>query len=107
MSTSYHFIYLVIKNVEDSMKDRKQESFVNSASNEKDTALHLAAQAGFRRTVKTLISLGAHINVRTDTGSTPLHLAAIGGHIAVAELLVEHNAEVDLQDIDKMTPLHK
>ncbi|XP_066924796.1 transient receptor potential cation channel subfamily A member 1-like [Clytia hemisphaerica] len=84
-----------------------QIQFVNYGTGEKDTALHIAAQGGYIETVKTLISIGAKVNVRTDTDQTPLHLAAIGGQLEVVRYLLMNNAKVGLRDNDQMTPLHK
>lgn len=84
-----------------------QISYVNSGTKEKDTALHIAAQGGNIETVKTLISIGAMINVRTDTNQTPLHLAAIGGQLPVVRYLLINNAKIGARDDDQMTPLHR
>ena len=84
-----------------------QIRFVNSGTGEKDTALHIAAQGGYIETVKTLISIGALVNVRQDTNQTPLHLAAIGGQLDVVRYLLINNAKIGLRDDDQMTPLHK
>lgn len=84
-----------------------QIDFINAGTGERDTALHIAAQGGYLETVKTLISIGARVNMRTDTNQTPLHLAAIGGQLEVARYIVMNNAKVGLKDSDQMTPLHK
>ena len=84
-----------------------QIRYVNSGTKEKDTALHIAAQGGYIETVKTLISIGAMINVRTDTNQTPLHLAAIGGQLQVVRYLLINNAKIGARDDNQMTPLHK
>ena len=84
-----------------------QIEFVNTQSKEKDTALHVAAQAGYEETVKTLVSIGADVNKRTDTKQTPLHLAAISGQANVVRYLVMHHANINAKDEDFMTPLHR
>jgi len=94
-------------NVPEEEAEEKQRAFVNATTNEHDTALHIAAQAGYEETVKTLISIGANVNARTDTHDTPLHLAAIGGQLAVVKYLVRSKAKINAIDDQQMTPLHK
>ena len=102
------FCYLAIYDSQPEAREAKQIEFVNSASDEKDTPLHVAAQAGYIETVKTLVSVGANVNIRTDTKATALHLAAISGQTAVVRYLVSSaNAKVNVNDEDQMTPLHK
>lgn len=102
------FVYLALKDCEDEIeKERLQQEFVNMGSKEMDTALHIAAQAGYEETVKTLIQIGAMVNARTDTRQTPLHLAAISGQISVVKFLIMSKAKVNANDNESMTPLHK
>ena len=84
-----------------------QIKFVNTQSKERNTALHLAAQAGYEETVKTLVSIGADVNKRTDKKQTPLHLAAISGQANVVRYLVMHCANINAKDEDFMTPFHR
>ena len=101
------FLLLALSKVPEDERENTQRRFVNAISFERDTALHIAAQAGYEATVKTLISIGADVNVRTDTRSTPLHLAAISGQIAVVKFLILHHAKLNATDDEQMTPLHR
>ena len=58
------------------------------------TALMLAAHAGHRDVVETLIAHHAKLDVAAKFGLTALMLALVGGHEEVARLLV--NAGADL-----------
>ena len=84
-----------------------QREFVNAGSYEQDTALHVASQAGYEETVKTLVSIGANVNLKTDTKQSPLHLAAISGQISVVRFLVLSHAKINALDDEQMTPLHR
>lgn len=96
-----------IAEIPEDKKDEELKKFINVRSHEKDTPLHLAAQAGYEETVKTLIKLGADINALTDTKQTPLHLAAISGQCCIVEHLINNGAKIDVFDKQQMTPLHK
>ena len=72
-----------------------QIKFVNTKSKERNTALHLAAQAG------------ADVNKRTDKKKNPLRLAAISGQANVVRYLVMHYANINAKDEDFMTPSHR
>ena len=66
-----------------------QIKFVNTKSKERNTALHLAAQAG------------------ADKKKNPLRLAAISGQANVVRYLVMHYANINAKDEDFMTPSHR
>lgn len=53
------------------------------------TALHYAAKEGHTGTIKTLLSLGAHLHVKDKKGRTALHMACIGQHAAAARTLLQ------------------
>lgn len=88
-------------------QSKYQIEFVNTGSHRKETALHIAARAGFENTVKTLVSIGADLNQRNNARQTPLHLAAINGKLSVVKCLVMNKANVNAKDEDLMTPLHR
>jgi ankyrin repeat protein len=61
-------------------------------------ALHRAAADGEMEQVKSLISEGADIDVKSCVGWTPLQYAASRGQREIVELLLEHDADVHYQD---------
>lgn len=70
------------------------------------TALHVAAQRGWKSGVVTLLQAGADVDAEaTANGATPLHLAAERGHVAVLQHLLAYGARVDVCDHTGATPL--
>ena len=78
------------------------------------TALHFAAYEGKVEIVKYLISKGANVNAKDDTGATPLHCAAAdtgheehdNGKLEVAKILISKGADVNAaESSDGITPL--
>uniref|UniRef100_A0A2K6SQ91 Fibronectin type III and ankyrin repeat domains 1 n=1 Tax=Saimiri boliviensis boliviensis TaxID=39432 RepID=A0A2K6SQ91_SAIBB len=81
------------------------------------TALMVAAQKGYIRLVKILVSNGTDVNLKNgsgkdvdvvDTGSgwTPLmRVSAVSGNQRVASLLIEAGANVNVKDRNGKTPL--
>lgn len=55
--------------------------------------------------VKTLVEMGADVNVPTGTGWTALHAAAFGGANSIIEFLVSKGAKVNVQNGCGQTPL--
>jgi len=67
------------------------------------TPLHAAAQHNHSSTIEVLITRGADVNARADSGQTPLHLCS---HPEIARLLVEASADPNAKDDEhKTTPL--
>lgn len=58
---------------------------------QKQTPLHLAADAGHDLVVSTLLAFGANHCAETEDGQTPLQLAAKSGHLSVVKKLLESN----------------
>ncbi len=56
------------------------------------TALHRAAQAGFRRIGEVLIKHGANIEAKDDDGETPLFDAVKSAREDTVKLLLKHGA---------------
>ncbi len=69
------------------------------------TPLHQAVQAGDIDKVRILISEGADVNARTNSGKMPLHKAVWGGGEDVARLLVANGADVNAKSKSGKTPL--
>jgi ankyrin repeat protein len=55
--------------------------------------------------VELLLSRGAEVNAKTDTGFVALFWAARYGHAGGAKLLISHGADVNTKDKDGMTAL--
>ena len=61
------------------------------------TALMLAAHAGHREVVETLIAHRANLNVTAKFGLSALMLAIVAGHTGVARLLANAGADLSLR----------
>ncbi len=72
----------------------------------RQTALHLAAEAGHDAGVGQLIEAGADVEVRDAHGRSPLWEAARGGHAAAVATLLDANADPHGPDAGGRTPLH-
>ncbi|XP_014673121.1 PREDICTED: transient receptor potential cation channel subfamily A member 1 homolog [Priapulus caudatus] len=71
------------------------------------TALHMAAQNGFRDCVALLLKHGATIDEKNEWEKTALHLAAQDGRTKTCQLLLQHSHMiVSDEDEDANTPLH-
>ena len=68
--------------------------------------LHLAAFRGHSQLVRTLLVLGAEVDVGSAEGSTPLHLALAGARTDVVELLLNHKADPLRADANGWNALH-
>ena len=62
------------------------------------TALMHAARDGHTEVVKTLIEIGANINIQNDNGDTALILAARRGLTEIVKILVENGADMNIKD---------
>jgi hypothetical protein len=71
-----------------------------------ETPLHCAADAGSAESVRELINGGAEVGARDPAGQqTPLHYAAAQGRVYAIEALLDAGADVLVRDIDGETPL--
>lgn len=78
----------------------------NAASSESgSTALHIAAQLGQVRSVKTLLDNGADINIQDDLGMTPLIKATYSCKTGVIAVLLKRKADVSIRDYRDETAL--
>jgi ankyrin repeat protein len=75
-------------------------------SQDRLTALHLAAESGHETVVQLLLEKGADVEAKGQDGRTALHRAAGRGHKAVVQLLLEKGADVEAKDHDGRTALH-
>jgi ankyrin repeat protein len=70
------------------------------------TALMYAARQGGSEAVRTLLDLGASINVQDPEGFTPLLQAIVNGHFDLAAMLVQRGANPNLADKSGMGALY-
>jgi ankyrin repeat protein len=70
------------------------------------TALHYAAERGYKDVVELLISHGADVSARRTypAGDTPLHGAARAEHENIVRLLVDNGADVNAKNNEGLTP---
>jgi len=80
---------------------------INDANDAGLTMLHLAAEYDDNVEVaKVLISMGANVNAKEQSGLSPLHLAVTYGNVKVAEILISNGANVNAKEDNGFTPLH-
>lgn len=70
------------------------------------TPLHVAAQKGRDKIVRTLLQHDADCNAKDSDSLTPLAHATIGGHKEVVTLLLAHGARISEVDDQRRTVLH-
>ena len=73
----------------------------------RDSALSNASSGGHHSTLMALLSLGARLDNRANTGFTPLAVAAQNGHLAVVVSLLHAGADPRLPDRKGAPPMHK
>lgn len=81
--------------------------FINQTDSAKNTALHIAVQAGTAAICEALIENGADMNIHNKSLHTPLHMAAIGNHSEILEFLIDQGAQVPSKDFKQKTALHR
>lgn len=70
-------------------------------------SLHSAASRGNAVSVELLLSAGAIVDAKIDTGSAALHLASQNGHTKVVEILLDHGASINLKGYNEQTALSR
>uniref|UniRef100_A0A2I3M9E9 Fibronectin type 3 and ankyrin repeat domains protein 1 n=2 Tax=Cercopithecinae TaxID=9528 RepID=A0A2I3M9E9_PAPAN len=70
------------------------------------TALMVAAQKGYTRLVKILVSNGTDVNLKNGSGKDSLMLACYAGHLDVVKYLRRHGASWQARDLGGCTALH-
>ena len=83
----------------------KHGAETNTCASDNQTALHLAASAGYDRMLKYLLSNGfTNLNQRTVDGSTALLYGVYAGHVACVKTLVEAGADLLLANCHGHSP---
>ena len=83
------------------------EHIISEFERERQTALHIAVDAGSRKTAEYLLFKGAEVNAAKMNYATPLHLAATAGDVEIVELLLNFKANVEARNMNHETPLHR
>jgi ankyrin repeat protein len=78
---------------------------VNERTDDRWTALMMAASRGDSASIKVLIDAGADVNDKNKWGQTALMAAARVGDAEKVALLLQAGAEVNAQDADGLTAL--
>ncbi|XP_044745303.1 serine/threonine-protein phosphatase 6 regulatory ankyrin repeat subunit C-like [Coccinella septempunctata] len=72
-----------------------------------DTALHIAIERGFFKTMKNILARNADVNKPNyEQKETPLHRAVRYNRINFINLLIEHGVSMESTDVEERTPLH-
>ncbi|XP_020284516.1 transient receptor potential channel pyrexia-like [Pseudomyrmex gracilis] len=79
---------------------------VDLLTKNKDSALHLAAQAGCADTLALLVEAKANLQLKNHRGHTALHLAARAHSLECVEILLKGRADPNAEDDECRTPLH-
>ncbi|KAK1750063.1 ankyrin repeat-containing domain protein [Echria macrotheca] len=82
----------------EALQDPKFEPFVNQASEDGFTPLHIAALRGDLAATKALVRMGADVSAQTIYKTEPLYFACAHGYYEVAEVLLAAGANADNQD---------
>ncbi|CAM9792050.1 unnamed protein product, partial [Discosporangium mesarthrocarpum] len=78
---------------------------VNSAREDGDTLLHVAAQEEKVAVVEALLDAGADVNSRDSSDGTPLHRSCLSGALESVEVLLDHGSDLEARDVCDFTPL--
>ena len=95
-------------------KQRQEQAFVAAVGRKPDpkgkdegaTDLHLAARLNLPVLTRSLLTQGAEVNAKTNTGFTPLHYAALRDASSIAEVLLKQGADIHAKTNTGITPLY-
>lgn len=83
-----------------------QEHVDGDKTVEGKTSLMMAAECGYVKLTRYLLSKKADVNHTNDIGATALLMAAENGHSDVVKTLLSNGADVNAAGLDDFSPLH-
>jgi ankyrin repeat protein len=88
------------------LSEKDAKALVNEADENKETALHIAAESGHLNFVNLLIQYGADVNAVGIFKETPLHRAAAKNYAEIAKSLLNAGAKLSMSRLDSEKPIH-
>ena len=79
---------------------------INARGQKDRTALHVAAEHGFKEVVQLLLDHGAKKKLTVDNGKNSLYFAIVNGHLSIIPLLLNKKLGTNEKDSDGNTLLH-
>jgi ankyrin repeat protein len=79
---------------------------VDALNHDGDTPFLIAVRKGREPLARTLLELGADVNLRNRAKRAALHEAAHNGSMVMVKMCLTYRARLDLQDVNGNTPLH-
>ena len=83
------------------------QQFINHEDTAKNSALHIAVQAGTADMCQVLLEYGADVNIQNKCLHTPVHVATIRKSKQILELLIKRGGKTFSKDGKQKTPLHR
>jgi len=78
---------------------------VNTISNDRKTALHLALETSQLKNAQLLLDHNAESKLQDQNGVTPLHRAAGLGSLDLVRIMIDRGADINLADDNGQTPI--
>ena len=75
---------------------KDNESFLNAANEDQETALHKAVLSGNSEIVQLLLQNSCNVHCTNKKKQTPLHVAAYEGHLNCVKLLLAYSSDASL-----------
>lgn len=72
-----------------------------------ENIFHYLCLEGYEESVKTMIKMGADVNIRNSFGETPLFSCVFIGKISIIETLLQSGADPNISNEDGRTALHQ
>ncbi|HXP91086.1 MAG TPA: ankyrin repeat domain-containing protein [Fibrobacteria bacterium] len=98
VAISQEMVQAIVQDKPEAVKNLLDNGESVEATQNGQTALHMAAMNGKVDILTILIARGANVNGQDDQGITPLMLAARDGHVDAVQALVAQGAKIEVQD---------